>query len=390
MSIAAFFAALSLAAWLYLVLLHGGFWLAREREDVPGSSGIVDAAAHAWPAVTAVIPARNEAETLPRCLASLIAQDYPGAFSIVVVDDQSNDGTAAIARRIAATSERKISIVAGAELPAGWTGKVWAMHQGIAAASDASSPPQYLLLTDADIGYEPHVVTSLVVRASAGRHVLTSVMAKLNCESFAERALVPAFIFFFQMLYPFAWVNRRAATTAAAAGGCMLVDRAALERAGGISAIRGALIDDCALANILKKQGPIWLGLSKRVTSLRSYAKFEDIRLMVARSAYAQLRFSPVLLAGTVVGMTLVYLVPPLLTVFAAYPAKGLAAVAYVLMVMAFQPTLRLYDRSPLWGFALPLIAAVYLGFTLDSAYQHSAGRGGLWKGRVGAEAGRQ
>jgi hopene-associated glycosyltransferase HpnB len=215
-------------------------------------------------------------------------------------------------------------------------------------------------------------------------------MAKLNCESFAERALVPAFIFFFKMLYPFAWVSQKESATAAAAGGCMLVDRAALERAGGIQTIRGALIDDCTLAYVLKAQGPIWLGLSERVLSLRPYPKVEDIRRMVARSAYAQLRYSPLFLLGTALGMGLVYLAPPFLILTASYPANALAAAAYLLMAVAFQPTLRFYNRSPLWGLALPFIAAIYLGFTLDSAYQHSAGRGGLWKGRVQAEAGKQ
>jgi hopene-associated glycosyltransferase HpnB len=307
----------------------------------------------------------------------------------VLVDDQSSDGTADVARRVGQSAKREMSVIAGAPPPPGWSGKVWAMHQGIAAADSVESPPQYLLLTDADIAYEPGVLKSLVARATAGKLVLTSVMAKLNCESFAERALVPAFIFFFQMLYPFARVNRRFAVTAAAAGGCMLVDRSALERAGGIGAIRGALIDDCALAKVLKREGPIWLGLSNRVMSIRPYATFEDIRRMVARSAYAQLRYSPLLLIGTVASMGLIYLAPPLLTLFASAPASVLAATAYLLMVIAFEPTLRLYGRSPLWGFALPLIAAVYLGFTLDSAYQHSAGRGGLWKGRIQAETGK-
>jgi hopene-associated glycosyltransferase HpnB len=192
------------------------------------------------------------------------------------------------------------------------------------------------------------------------------------------------------MLYPFAWVNRRDAETAAAAGGCMLVNAAALERAGGLGAIRQALIDDCALAKILKAEGAIWLGLSDRVVSLRSYASFSDIRRMVARSAYSQLRYSPLLLAGTIIGMSLVYIAPPVLALVAAYSANALAVLAYLLMVVAFAPTLRLYGLSPLWGFALPLIAAVYLGFTLDSAYQHAVGRGGLWKGRVQAETGKQ
>jgi hopene-associated glycosyltransferase HpnB len=378
-------AALGLAAWLYLVLLHGQFWLSHEREEHGPPAGDPET----WPRIAAVIPARNESDMLPRSLASLVAQDYPGEFSVVLVDDQSSDGTADVARRVGQSAKREMSVIAGAPPPPGWSGKVWAMHQGTAAANDVESPPQYFLLTDADIAYEPGVLKSLVARATAGKLVLTSVMAKLNCESFAERALVPAFIFFFQMLYPFARVNQRSAVTAAAAGGCMLVDRSALERAGSIGAIRGALIDDCALANVLKRQGPIWLGLSNRVTSIRPYATFEDIRRMVARSAYAQLRYSPLLLIGTVAGMGLIYLAPPLLTLFASSPASVLAATAYLLMVIAFEPTLRLYGRSPLWGFALPLIAAVYLGFTLDSAYQHSAGRGGLWKGRIQAETGK-
>jgi hopene-associated glycosyltransferase HpnB len=387
MSAAELLAWLALVAWTYLMLLHGRFWLAGEREelDLPPVRETRD-----WPRVAAVIPARNEADMIPKALASLMEQDYPGEFSIVLVDDQSSDGTAEAALELARRSTRKIEVAPGAPLPSTWTGKVWAMHQGIAIASTAQPPPQYLLLTDADIGYQPDVLKSLVARATAEQQVLTSVMAKLNCESFAEKALVPAFIFFFQMLYPFEWVNRRAAATAAAAGGCMLVERAALERAGGIGAIRGALIDDCALAKIMKAQGPVWLGLSQRVSSLRSYATIDEIRRMVARSAYAQLRYSPLLLIGTVLGMGLLYLAPPVVAVFASYPANALAAMTYLLMVTAYQPTLRLYNRSPLWGFALPLIAAGYLGFTLDSAYQHSRGRGGLWKGRVQAEAGKR
>jgi hopene-associated glycosyltransferase HpnB len=264
------------------------------------------------------------------------------------------------------------------------------MHQGIAAASAGQSAPQYFLLTDADIGYEVGVLMSLAQRASGENRVLTSVMAKLNCESFAEKALIPAFVFFFKMLYPFAWTNRAIARTAAAAGGCMLTERLALERAGGIGAIRGALIDDCTLAKIMKAQGPIWLGMSERVLSLRPYPKVEDIRRMVARSAYAQLHYSPFLLLGTIIGMSVLYLAPPLIILGASYPAWVFSTAAYLLMALSFQPTLRFYHRSPLWGFALPLIAAAYLIFTLDSAYQHSAGRGGLWKGRVQAQAGKQ
>ncbi|HVZ04449.1 glycosyltransferase [Hyphomicrobium sp.] len=388
MSVTDILAGLGFLAWLYLVLMHGGFWLTREREEDYHSSG--DDPSRKWPGVVAVVPARNEADMLPQSLSSLAAQTYPGEFSIVLVDDQSSDGTAEVARRLAEEAGRNITIVSGQALPSGWTGKVWAMEQGIAAACAVINPPRYLLLTDADIGYEPDVLRSLVARSVSEQRVLTSVMAKLNCVSFAERALIPAFVFFFKMLYPFDRANRPNAATAAAAGGCMLIERAALERAGGIRAIRGALIDDCTLAKVMKGQGSIWLGMSERVLSLRLYPKVEDIRRMVARSAYAQLRYSPWLLAGTVFGMSLLYLAPPVLILTASYPASLFAAAAYGLMVLSFQPTLRFYHRSPLWGLALPLIAAVYLGFTLDSAYQHGAGRGGLWKGRVQAQAGKQ
>jgi hopene-associated glycosyltransferase HpnB len=246
-------------------------------------------------------------------------------------------------------------------------------------------PPDYLLLTDADIGYAPDALRHLMLRARSRGLVLTSLMAKLNCTSLAERALVPAFIFFFQMLYPFAWVARRDSATAAAAGGCMLVDRMALERAGGLSSIRDALIDDCSLAAVMKREGPIWLGLTERVVSLRPYPRFDDIRRMVARSAYAQLRYSPLLLAGTVLGMVATYLVPPILAVCAPFPASMLAFSAWIAMAIAFQPTLRFYRCSPLWGLALPVIGAAYTGLTLDSAWQHWRGRGGMWKGRAQA-----
>jgi hopene-associated glycosyltransferase HpnB len=383
-----FLSALVLTAWLYLTLFHGKFWLMLEREERNEPRGPENL--EGWPRVTAVIPARNEADMIPRALTSLLAQNYPGEFSIVLVDDQSSDGTGAVARKLAESASRKIAVVSGKPLPPGWTGKVWALDQGVRFALSTEPPPDYLLLTDADIAYQQDVLRSLVARALSQRSVLTSVMAKLNCESLAEKTLIPAFIFFFQMLYPFARVNEKAASTAAAAGGCMLVERTALERAGGIGAIRGALIDDCALAKVLKTEGPIWLGLSERVMSLRPYPFFEDIRRMVARSAYAQLRYSPLLLIGTVLGMGLIYIAPLAIALLAGYPANILAAMAYFLMVIAFQPTLRFYHRSPLWGFALPLIATAYVGFTFDSAYQHSMGRGGFWKGRVQAEAGKQ
>jgi hopene-associated glycosyltransferase HpnB len=259
------------------------------------------------------------------------------------------------------------------------------MQQGVAHADGLNKPPVYLLFTDADIAYTADALRRLVARAEAGNLVLTSLMVKLRCETFSERALIPAFVFFFQMLYPFAFVNDPKFGMAAAAGGCMLVRRDALHAAGGIEAISGALIDDCALGRKLKSVGPIWLGLTDRVRSLRAYPTFDDIRRMVSRSAYDQLNYSPILLIGTVIGMTLIYLVPPFFAAFGGGLSQILGAIAFALMILAFQPILRFYRRAPLWGFALPAIAAAYMVFTLDSAYQHLRGRGGLWKGRVQA-----
>ena len=374
-------AALTVAIWLYLVLARGRFWLCSERDG--GESKAVSA----WPSVTVVIPARNEADGIAETLGSLLRQDYAGAFTIVLVDDDSSDGTAEIARRTAAglNASGRLQIIDGKPLPRGWTGKLWAVKQGVEAAQSASNPSDYLLLSDADIVYAPEVVAALVARAVSNKLVLTSLMVKLRCESLAERSLVPAFIFFFQMLYPFPWVNKPGSTTAAAAGGCMLVRSAALKAAGGIDAIRNALIDDCSLAKLLKAQGPIWLGLTERVHSTRPYPDFEDIRRMVSRSAYAQLQYSPLLLAGTVVGMALTYLAPPVLALFASGPARWLGLLAWGLMAVSFVPTLRLYGRSVVWGLALPAIALCYMLFTLNSALQFARGKGGLWKGRVQA-----
>jgi hopene-associated glycosyltransferase HpnB len=376
---------LVLAVWLYLLAFRGGFWLMRERDDADEPN-----TPSAWPSVTAIIPARDEAELLPKSLGSLLTQDYPGRLCVVLVDDQSSDGTAAVARSVAAKVKVEVVIVSGQALPAGWAGKVWAMHQGVAHIEKAADAPDYLLFTDADIAYAPDALRRLVARVMQGDLVLTSIMAKLNCESLAERALIPAFVFFFQMLYPFSWVNRRTAKTAAAAGGCMLVDRRALERAGGIGKIRGELIDDCALAALLKSQGPIWLGLNKRVWSLRAYPRFEDIRRMVARSAYAQLRFSPSLLIATIIAMIFAYLAPSFFALTGNFPANLVGFAAWALMVLAYLPILQFYRISPLWTVALPAIAAAYAAFTLDSAYQHWRGRGGLWKGRSQALAAKQ
>jgi|SRR5450631_69759 hopene-associated glycosyltransferase HpnB len=375
-------ASLACAAWLYLLLLRGGFWRAAERDDIVDNASFTP---DAWPRVTAVLPARNEAEVIAITIGSLLRQDYPGTFRIVVVDDHSNDETAAIARHTAtavAAADRLV-VLSAPNLPAGWTGKLWAMNSGASYVDASPQPPDYLLFIDADISCAADTLTALVKRAERGSLVLTSLMAKLHCESLAERALIPAFIFFFRMLYPFAWVNRPELTTAAAAGGCMLVRRQALQRAGGIAALRGELIDDCALGRLLKKQGPIWLGLTDRARSLRAFGSIGDIRPMICRSAYAQLRYSPWLLIGTMMAMALVFVAPPLLAIGSTGIPQWLGAAAWVLMAFAMQPTLRFYGVSRWWGLALPAIACVYLAFTLDSAWQHWRGRGGMWKGRT-------
>jgi len=378
-----FLALLAFAVWLYLAFGRGGFWLGAERDDFDPPSPAQT------PEVTAVIPARNEAEGVGACVESLLRQDYRGLRAVVLVDDESSDGTAMAARQAGAAcgAADRLTIVAGTPPAPGWTGKLWAMQQGIAAAT-AGPPPDFLLLTDADIVYAPQVLGWLVAHASANRLVLASFMVELRCDSLPERGLIPAFIFFFQMLYPFAWVNRPAAATAAAAGGCMLVRADALQQAGGIDAIRSALIDDCALAAALKTQGPIWLGLTGRVRSLRRYPHWSDVGHMVSRTAYAQLRYSPPLLLATVAALAFVYLLPPVATIFGAGPGRAFGIGAWAIMAILFQPTLRSYRLSPLWGFALPAIAAAYLVFTVQSAIASMRGKGGLWKGRFQAAAG--
>jgi hopene-associated glycosyltransferase HpnB len=378
-----FLALLAFAVWLYLAFGRGGFWLGAERDDFDPPLPVQT------PEVTAVIPARNEADGVGACVESLLRQDYRGLRAVVLVDDDSSDGTAPVARQAAATcgAADRLTIVPGTPLAPGWTGKLWAMRQGIAAAT-AGPPPDFLLLTDADIVYAPQVLGWLVAHASANRLVLASFMVELRCDSLPERGLIPAFIFFFQMLYPFAWVNRPGAATAAAAGGCMLVRADALQQAGGIDAIRSALIDDCALAAALKAQGPIWLGLTGRVRSLRRYPHWSDVGHMVSRTAYAQLRYSPPLLLATVAALAFVYLLPPVATIFGAGPGRAFGIGAWAIMAILFQPTLRSYRLSPLWGFALPAIAAAYLVFTVQSAIASMRGKGGLWKGRFQAAAG--
>ena len=371
--------AAAVIAWIYLVFGRGMFWLARERDD----RGPRVAEPATWPSVAAIVPARNEADVIAHSVGSLTAQDYPGDFRIVLIDDGSTDGTAC-----AAPAHRRLEIRDGTPLRPGWTGKLWAVAQAVDHVSAGDTPPDYLLLTDADIAHAPDNLRALVARAEADGLVLASLMAKLAVESRADRMMIPAFVFFFDMLFPFAWVNDPRRKDAAAAGGCMLVRRDALERAGGIAAIRREIIDDCALAAIMKSQGPIWLGLTERARSLRPYGDMGEIGRMISRSAYAQLKFSPWRLAGTLIGLIVVYLAAPLLTLFAGGPPRLLGASAWLLMAIAFQPMLRFYRRSPLWGFALPIIGGVYAALTLKSAIDVWRGRGGLWKGRAQAITG--
>jgi len=332
--------AVSLAVWIYLLTCRGGFWRVRvlpiPKSDAPRKS------------VVAVIPARNEEAVVGRAIAALINQDYPGCLHIILVDDHSTDATVA-----AAGTHERLRIVEAAPLPKGWTGKLWAVSEGLKRGAELR--PDYFLLTDADIVHAPDNVAGLVARAEAAGLDLVSYMVKLQCRTLAERAMIPAFLFFFLKLYPPPWIARRDRKTAGAAGGCMLIRPAALERIGGIEAIRQELIDDCALARAVKQGGNIWMGLTEETRSIREYASFGEILRMISRSAFTQLGHSVWLLAGTILGMAVIYLAPPL----------------------------RFYQRSVAWAPLLPLVALFYMIATVDSAVRYFAGRGGLWKGRV-------
>ena len=362
-------AAVALAIWLYLALGHGRFW--RTSVRLPAFDSRTS-----WPSVVAIVPARDEADVLPRTLPTLLAQDYPGPFRVVVVDDDSSDGTGALAASLGS------SVVHAVGPPPDWTGKVAAMALGVAEASDA----ELLLFTDADIAYPPDALRSLV--SALGDRVMVSQMVRLRCVSAWEQLLVPAFVYFFAQLYPFARVNR-AGRTAAAAGGCMLVRRTALSAAGGLGAIRDAVIDDVALARLLAGQGRIWLGLSPSIESVRAYPRLADLWRMVARSAYTQLRYSPFVLAGTVLGLLLTYVVPVAAVVWGLVAADWLAlacgGAAWLIMAGTYLPMLRFYRLSPLRALALPAVAVLYAAMTLDSARRHASGRGAAWKGRVAA-----
>ncbi|NMF61295.1 glycosyl transferase family 2 [Brasilonema octagenarum UFV-E1] len=408
---------LSLVIWVILLGFWGQFWRCDQRLTRQETN------LQKFPAICAVVPARNEAELLPVSLRSLLTQNYPGSFTVVLVDDNSTDGTANIASSVAQELNRtqQLHVLSGQPLPAEWTGKLWALHQGIEYVETLTLPPDYILLTDADIEHDAQNLRSLVTKAQQENLELVSLMVLLRCESFWEKVLIPAFVFFFQKLYPFPWVNDSTKPTAAAAGGCILIASQALTRIGGIQVVRNALIDDCALGQAVKssrftklpheaiEKAPeaeenipsltpsllpslssshkIWLGLDDLTHSLRSYPSLSTVWDMVARTAFTQLHYSLGLLILAVIGMILVYIVPPVSAIFGLLTGTWLVAcvglLSWLLMSCAYLPTIRFYRCSPWFALCLPGIALLYTLMTIDSAVRHWQKRGGTWKGRV-------
>lgn len=377
---------LSLIIWIYLVFFRGNFWLCNQYlENVPLSF-------EKQPEVTVIIPARNEAENISICLESLLNQDYQGILNIVLVDDQSEDNTAEIAQKIAEENhqQNQLTIIKGENLPLGWSGKLWAMSQGILWAKKYLNT-DYFLFTDADIKHSTNNLSQLLAKAEQNNLDLVSLMVKLRCESFWEKLLIPAFIFFFQKLYPFPLVNNLEQKVAAAAGGCILIRETALTRIGSIEALKEALIDDCTLASLVKKTLPvnhgIWLGLSNTTISLRSYDSLKPIWNMVARTAFTQLNYSLLLLIGTTFGMFITYLVPLFTLIFAIFTNNLLlilfAVTTLFLMALSYYPTIKFYQLPLFYCFFLPAIALLYSLMTIDSALRHWQGKGGQWKGRI-------
>jgi hopene-associated glycosyltransferase HpnB len=374
---------LSVSIWAYLVFGRGGFWRiypaspALPRQKNPADSNPVR--------IAVIIPARNEADVVGRAIRSLLQQAGGKHIHIFLVDDGSSDGTAQAARTaaIAEGKQQNLTIVSGSSLPAGWSGKLWAMQQGIEHA--AATAPDFFLFTDADIEHSPDSISTLVSMAQAGPCDMASFMVKLYCESLAEKFLIPAFVYFFFKLYPPAWIANPSRSEAGAAGGCILLRPAALANAGGIAAIRQEVIDDCSLAAKVKLAGGrLWLGASATTRSIRPYEGFSGIGRMISRSAFSQLRHSSLVLLLSVIGMAVTYLLPPGLALMGHHRVPViLGATAWLLMVLTYLPVLRLYRLSPLWALALPLAGVFYVGATLHSAWKYWTGRGGEWKGRI-------
>ncbi len=340
-----------------------------------------------WPRVTAVVPARNEAVSIEAAINALAAQDYAGEFSVTVVDDHSDDGTAQLAHRAASSTKMapRIRVISAPDLMGGWTGKLWALNAGVKESAAAAS--EFYWFTDADVVHAPEALRHLVSRAEANKLDLTSLMVLLRAETFAERLLIPAFLYFFLMLYPPKCIAKRDAKTAGAAGGCILLRRAALQRAGGLAAIRSEVIDDCELARTVKRSGgAVWMGLTRASQSLRSYENFSDIRDMIARTAFTQLRYSAILLAGTFVAMILIFVLPLALTFSANIRVWPFALAAWCLMTASFLPTVSFYRVRPILALLLPLAALFYAYATCLSAVRYWLGRGGQWKGRSQAK----
>ncbi|ELR98684.1 glycosyltransferase [Gloeocapsa sp. PCC 73106] len=370
----------SLVIWLILLSAWGKFWRCDQRlEDFGEKLSVL-------PGVCAIIPARNEAAVIETSLKSLLNQQYSGSLKIILVDDQSEDETAVLARAL--NQPQRLAVITGQPLPSGWTGKLWAMQQGINYAETNYPEIAYYLFTDADIEHGPENLRQLVDKAETEKISLVSLMVKLRCESFWEKLLVPAFVFFFQKLYPFAWVNDPRRSTAAAAGGCILIERQTLQEIGGIKILRDALIDDCTLAQAVKSpHRKIWLGLTESTLSLRPYDSLTTLWDMVARTAYTQLNYSLWLLIGTAIAMGIIYLVPPVSIIIGLIQGNQtiliLGLLTWLLMCVAYIPTLRLYNCSPWRSLSLPYIAFLYTLMTIDSAWRHWRGLGGAWKGRT-------
>jgi hopene-associated glycosyltransferase HpnB len=371
---AAWIGSVSLLIWVYLLTGRGRFW------RVPNAVNESKVLLMSSPRVAVVVPARNEVDVVGQVVRSLLEQDYPGQVRIFVVDDHSSDETANVARRAGSDKAEQLTVSLAMSLPTGWTGKMWALSQGVQKATQFA--PDYFLFTDADIVHASDSITSLVARAQRDNLDLVSMMARLRCSSLAERALIPAFVFFFFMLYPPEWVSSPTHRTAAAAGGCILVRAEALARIGGIAAIRNELIDDCALGREIKRNGRVWLGLTQHTYSIRGYDGFGGVGHMISRTAFYQLRHSGWLLMATVLGMAITFLGPPVFVCFGGWAALWGGA-AWLMMSTAFWPTLRFYSRSPLWAPLLPVIAMFYTGATVHSAVRYWLGHGGEWKGRL-------
>jgi hopene-associated glycosyltransferase HpnB len=377
-----FLTTISLFIWSVLAFFHGGFW---QVQRFNGDLQSIDAPA-AWPRVLAIVPARNEAETIARIVESLLKQGYHGEYRVIIVDDHSKDSTASLALAVArsAGAAERLTIVSAETLPKEWTGKLWAMQQGV--ESGTKFAPDYFWFTDADIVHAPDTLQRLVSRAGKQNLDLTSLMVLLQTKSIAERLLIPPFLYFFLKLYPPQWIADIKAKTAGAAGGCVLLRQAALLRIGGLPAIRGEVIDDCALARAVKRSGgAIWMGLTRKSVSLRAYTSFGEIRDLIARTAFTQLGYSTLVLLGTLLGMLVTY-VAPVAFAFSTQPIlwrMGLAA--WALMTITYLPTVRFYGLSPLWAPALPLAAAFYSYATWVSAVRYWLGKGGQWKGRAQA-----